>query len=189
MRFSDEVLLVVREANTNNPSNIENATAEALRGVKRLSSYDELVDTLVEHAVQDLVHDARHEVNRIIRQLSGAYSSKPKTLVGDSPAVMRAEVSVYHYRIAGTSLGEVLGKELLDIAAHEENRANGHIFNTRLCRRLAEIVPNNKKVKNAVKEKQLKMFFSEMSVKEEKPKAVKPQRKARTKRRTAVVAS
>jgi len=188
MKFTEEVKVIVREANANHPSSAEDATTEALQGVRGLKSYKSLVDALVKHAVQDLIHDGRHDINKGIRKQEGRYSPLPKVQVGSSPAVMRAEVSVYLYRIAGTSLGEVFGKELLGIAVHEENRANGHIFNARLCRHLAEVVPDNKKVKNAVKENQLKAFFSELSVerKEEKPEAVKPQAKMKGKRRTPV---
>ncbi len=161
MKFPEEVLSVVKEANANNPS-AEDAVEEALGGVKALSSYDDFVGTLVESAVQNLVYDGRHYTNTQIKNQAGAYNTTPKTVVGDSPAVKRAEISVYLYAIAGTSLGDVLGKDLLDIATHEDNKAEGHVFNSRLLRRLSNVVPTNKKVKNAISQKKLKALFSEL---------------------------
>ena len=75
---------------------------------------------------------------------------------------MRAEISSYLYNIAGTSLGEVLGKDLLDLADIEDNRAEGHVFNSRVLRRLSDVVPENKKVKSAISEKKLNALFSEL---------------------------
>ena len=164
MQFPKEVMGIVREANTNSPSIIEHATAEALAGVKSLSSYEELVDTLIEHAIHDLVCDDRHSINTRIKHQSGVYYKTPKTVVGDSDAVMRAEFSVYSYRIAGTSLGEVLGKDLIDIAGIEDNKADGHFFNSLLLRRLSNVVPQNKKVKNGITQKKLKALFAELQV-------------------------
>lgn len=162
MQFPQEVRVIVREANTNSPSDIEGATTEALINVKRLSAYDELVDTLVEHAVHDLICDDRHSINTQIKHQSGVYYQTPKTVVGESTAVMRAEFSAYSYRIAGTSLGEVLGKDLLDIAGVEDNKADGHVFNSTLLRRLSNVVPQNKKVRNAITQKKLKSLFAEL---------------------------
>ena len=168
MKFPEEVLSIVKEANTNNPSNPEDATTEALSGVTRLSSYDELVGMLVEQAVKNLIFDDRHTINVRIKYQAGAYNAKSKTVVGDSPAVRRAEISAYLYNIAGTSLGEVLGKDLLDIADIEDNRAEGHVFNSRLLHRLSDVVPLNKKVKNAITDKKLKGLFSELQAVPEK---------------------
>ena len=83
MKFPEEVRDIVRDANENNPSNIEDATTEALNGVRGLSSYDELIDDLVEHSVRDLVTDDRHHINTRIKYQAGAYFQKSKTVVGD----------------------------------------------------------------------------------------------------------
>jgi len=164
VQFPKEVLGIVRKANLNHPSYPTEATAEALKGVKRLSSFEELVDTLIEHAVHDLVCDDRHSINTSIKRQSGVYYQTPKTVVGNSDAVMRAAFSVYSYRIAGTSLGEVLGKDLIDIAVNQDNKADGHVFNSMLMRRLSSIVPDKQKVKNAITQKKLKALFAELMV-------------------------
>ena len=168
MKFPEEVLTIVKEANTNNPSKPEDATAEALNGVTGLSSYDELVGMLVEQAVKNLIFDDRHLINVRIKNQAGAYNKTSKTVVGDSPAVRRAEISAYLFNVAGTTLGEVFGKEFLDFADIEDNKAEGHAFNSRLYRRLSDIVPPNKKVKNAITEKKLKALFSELQAVPEK---------------------
>ncbi len=173
MRFPEEVMRVVREANVNHPTSIENATSEALNGVIGLESYKSLVATLVEHAVHDLICDDRHSINTSIKRQSGAYAQViPKTTVGTSDAVMRAEFSVYSYRIAGTALGEILGKDCSDIAGFERNKKNGHAFNERLMTRLAELVPKNKKVKDAVSERKLKQLFCYAHAKPSRRKAM-----------------
>jgi len=162
MKFPEEMIKIVKDANANNPSKPEDATAAALLGITRMSSYDDLVVMLVEQAVKNLIFDERHLINVRIKYQAGAYNTKTKTVVGDSSAVMRAEISAYLYNVAGTSLGEVLGKDLLDIADIEDNRAEGHVFNSRLLRRLSDVVPDDKKVKNAITDKKLKALFSEL---------------------------
>jgi hypothetical protein len=168
MKFPEEVKNIVREANTDNPSVIDDATEQALKKVLRLKTYDDLVDMLVEHAVHDLICDDRHNINTRIKHQTGEYYQTPKTVVGNSDAVTRVEASVYHYRIAGTSLGNVLGKDLLDIASNEDGKAEGHVFNSTLLRRLVRLVPKNKMVKNAITQKKLKAIFAELQVLQKK---------------------
>ena len=69
---------------------------------------------------------------------------------------------VYNYRIGGTLLGLVFGKDLLGIAEHERAIAEGHTFNARLAEALNPIVPANKRVKDAVAEKRLQMIFRQI---------------------------
>lgn len=163
MKFTEQIRSIIREANTNHTTP-EDATTEALHNVRGMSSYGEMVETLVEHAVHDLVCDDRHTINTRIKYQTGVYFQKAKAEVGESVAVMRAETSVYSYCIAGTSLGEILGKDLLGIASIEDNKADGHIFNSRLMRSLSNVVPQNKTVRRAISNKKLKALFAELQV-------------------------
>ena len=162
MKFPEEVRSVIRDADAGNPSDLEQAVDEAERKIRSLMSFDSLVSDLVRSAIQGLIYDMRHAANGKIRYESGNYKQDTKTVVGTSDAVMRAESSVYQYRIAGTSLGQLLGKDLIDLATGEENRAEGYIFNARLLRRLSDVVPQNKMVKNAITQKKLKAIFFEL---------------------------
>ena len=130
-----------------------------MSAIKRLPEYDDFREELVVYAVRGMVHDVRHADNIKMRREAGEFGGPAK--VGVGAAVQQACQNVYAYFIAGTTLGMILGSQLSEIANSEAAKADGHLFNTRLCRRLARLVPANKTVKQAVKESVLAKIFRE----------------------------
>lgn len=160
MDFPEAVLALVREAEAKNPNDIDEAVETAAKKIRKLPEFDSLVDAFVTRAVRELIHDARHNETRLIKKEAGSYDAIPKvSSVGD--AVNRAAMSVYLYRIAGRTLGDLLGSELEAIAKNENEIAEGHLFNARLMDRLRKMVPEDKRVREAVKESRLNALFKE----------------------------
>ena len=155
----ENVQKVVEDATARYASDIDRATREAMKRIKKLPEYPQLVEMFLEKAVQEMVYDARHIVNVRTKRQAGVYGGKGKVRVGDSSAVRRVTDSMYNYHIAGTVLGLVIGKDLPTIAESELRIGNGHLHNSRLCYYLSRIVPKDKRVKDAVTEKKLRELF------------------------------
>lgn len=161
MEFPESVNEVIRDACRKFPSDITRAHAYASRLIRKLDEFDDLVNTLVEHAILGLVHQRRHHENVQIKNDTGKYSSKAKVL-GMSEEVNSVCKSVYLYNIGARTLGMLEGQELEPIADNEDAIADGHHFNANLCRRLRRLVGDGVKVKEAVSEKKLRALFNEL---------------------------
>lgn len=163
-KIPKEVLDVTQSAAETHPENVKMAKGLALKNVKRLAGYQGFVDFLVRRAVEDLVDDARHATNCRVRGKAGDYVGKGKTVSGSSGAVQRACASVYEFRIAGTILGQILGKDLEAIAHDENSIASGHLFRARLAEKLIPLVSKSKTVQQCVKEKKLQAIFQDVEL-------------------------
>jgi hypothetical protein len=161
MEYPENVLEVVKKAANRYPRDINKACNVAEKGVRNLPDFDNFSGVLIHNAVRELVGDFRHTMNRQIKNAAGVYGQKPKVVSGSSKSVQRAYESVYEYRIAGTVLGDVLGEELGDILDGERARADGHLFNVRICSRLIDKVPSKKRVRDAVQERTLQKIFND----------------------------
>jgi hypothetical protein len=151
---------LAREAALSNPESIETAVDAALSAAQELPEFPEFTEALVRRAVRGMVEEARHSANVEMRSRAGGYGGPAKVVVGEATArVMR---SLYLYAIGGKTLGQLTGKELAATAESEQARADGHLFNVRLCSRLAEIVPEEKSVEEAVSERKLKTIWKEL---------------------------
>lgn len=159
MDIPENVLRIVEEAAGKHPADIPKAVERAEKGIRGLAEFDELVSMLVRNTVQELVYDARHRANTRMRREAGDYGGPAKVVSGDSASLGRVCESVYSYRIAGTVLGLVKGADLQAIAEGERSVASGHLFNVRLCLKLQELVPADKRVQDAVTEKRLRGLF------------------------------
>lgn len=164
MELPKSVLAIVKKAADKYPTDIPKALDMADRAVRKLPEFDELVSNLVRHSIQDLIYEYRHTVSRQVKRDAGSYKVKPKVIVGKSKGVnAAARRSLFLLPIAGTILGRVLGKDLIGIANHEQEKANGSAVNARLCFRLAEVVPKNKFVDEAISKRRLHTIFREVS--------------------------
>lgn len=164
METPKSVLEIVAKAADKYPSDIPKALDVADKAVRKLPEFEELVSDLVRSAIQDLIYEHRHSVTRQIKRETGKYKVKPKVVVGKSKPVNEAALrSVYLMPIAGTVLGRVLGKDLLGIAKHEQDKANGSAVNARLCFRLDKLVPNTKYVDEVLSEKRLRTILQEVT--------------------------
>ncbi len=160
MEFPESLLAVVKRAVKKYPADIEKCVAEAEKALRKRKAFTEWLDILITQGVQEIVYDIRHQINTRIKNENKEYGGKSTVIPGASEAVQEVE-SVYAYRIAGTMLGLVLGVQLLDIANSEAAIANGHQFNSVLARSLMPLVPNDKRVQEAVSEKRLQKMFRE----------------------------
>lgn len=160
MDFPEAVLNVVRESEAKHPDDIDRAVKLASQRIRKLPEFAEVVDAFVDRAIRELIHDARHNETCRIRKDAGVYSATPKVNAA-SQAANRVALSVYLYRIAGRTLGDLLGSELDAIAENEAQIAEGHLFNSRLAVRLKRVVPADKRVRDAVKENRLRKIMQE----------------------------
>jgi hypothetical protein len=158
VQFPESVLEVVAEAARKYASDIPKAVEEAEFMVRKLPEFSGLVRLLVRGAVQDLVYEARHQDNVRMRRAAGDYGG-PAKVDAAAPGVVGAHESLYLYRIAGTTLGLIKGADLKGIAESERRVAEGHAFNAALCEALAALVPEDKRVEEAVLEKRLRGIF------------------------------
>lgn len=151
---------VAAEEADHHPSDIDKAVLATVARVKRMGHYDEFVEELATRAIRGIITDARHTRNVAMRKEMGDYGGPARVIVGEATAAVA--MAVYSYRIAGTTLGMILGEQLPEIAAHEAARADGHTFNARLCQALAPKVPKGKMVSESVPEQQIKKLFERL---------------------------
>lgn len=162
MNFPADCITIADKAITKHGDDITAAINLAETQIRKMKEFPELVDSLVRGAVQELVYQRRHVANTAARKAAGAYGQAAKVVTGASEAVQEVARSLYGYYIAGRTLGSVLGSELEEIADSETAVAAGHSFNARLCRKLAQIVPVDKTVREAVSERKLKALFADV---------------------------
>jgi len=162
MEMPEDVLNAVRESCEEYPDDLDKALGAAKKAVRGLPDFKKLIDLLVDDSIQDLVYSFRHQANVAYRNSMGRPEGLPKVVSGASAAVNAAATSVYQYFIAGTTLGQVMGSQLEAIAGSEQSMADTHSFHARLCRRLVQIVPKSKMVREAVKEKRLERIFRDV---------------------------
>lgn len=162
MDFPKAVTDIANGCAAKHGADCEAATTCAINKVRKLKEYPELVETLVRHAIQNLVYAARHRANVVMRSGAGKYGAAAKVKAHESESLRRVAASMYSYAIAGTVLGNLTGKELPAIAAAEQAIAAGHDFNSQLCLRLAQVVPEDKSVREVVSERKLKSLFKEL---------------------------
>ena len=157
--YPSNVLRICEAAVNRHASDIEKAVVEAEKKVRDLPEFPELVDKLIHTAIQEIIYDIRHHANVRMKQNMGSYGGRAKVTSGSCPTVNRIAEDLYRYSIAGTILGLVTGKQLPEIADSEAAVGNGHLFNARLCRSLAKIVPEDKRVQDVVNQKKLKEIW------------------------------
>lgn len=171
MEFPSSVTAIINSAAAKYPSDINRAVTIAERLIRRLPEFDELVSMLVRDSILGKIHDARHCANIRMKRDAGAYGGPAKVVSGLSDAVNRVAESVYYnFAIDGKALGNIMGDELKRIAGDERAKSDGHMFNYRLCQRLAAMVPEGKRVRDAVTEKKLKSIFRDLERGDDGPK-------------------
>ena len=149
-----------RDAALANPESIETAVDAALVAAAELPEWGNCADALVRRAITEMVGTARHNANVAMRSQSGEYDTRAKVVAGE--AAGKVYRSHYLYLIAGKTLGQLTGAELLTTAEAEENRASGHIFNAKLCRKLAELTPDDKTVSESVSQRKMQSIWKSL---------------------------
>lgn len=152
--FPPEVIAVVRTVTTGTPD-AKKAVKKAVSAVRAMPDFRQMIDRLVNQAVADLVHDLRHQDNRRIKNAAKVYDVRPAVDPLQSD-VVQAVVSPYDFRIAGQTLGDLRGRDLIPLAETEEARARGHAENAALLRDLRPRVRDDQTVREAVSERLLR---------------------------------
>lgn len=152
----------------------DSAISQAVKRVRTLPDFDGFVDQLLREAIGDLIYKLRHEAAKKRRaEQDDKTEAKPPPARGRSsthernaPPVSKivndVYQSVYDYEIAGKALGALYGRDLEALVASESMLAAGHTFNARLCAMLADRVPKDKRVKDAITDKELKQKFDQL---------------------------
>lgn len=160
MNFPASVTAVVKAASAKHPDDTPSAVDWALRRIRALDEFDDLIDTFLKQAIQDLIYDARHNENRQIRNASGRPELEPKVDALKSASVHAVSKSQYDYFVAGRTLGSILGSDLRGIAEDEASTGEGYQFRARLLDKLADVVPAKKTVREAVSKTRLAKIWA-----------------------------
>lgn len=152
MQFSKEVLALARNAAEGHPNDVGAATDALLAWVVKLDGYDALVGGLVYQALRTLVYDARAQMNKAQRR-ERALQSTARRIPLTSTQAEAACRGVFDYFIAGKTVGQLLGKELIPTALREERHAEARLFHGAFLRGLAAAgVPDEVRVCDALSE-------------------------------------
>jgi hypothetical protein len=164
MAFPKSVMEVIESTAVRYKEDAEKATRLAIQAIQKLPEYSKFVDGLVADAVGTLIHRHRYESNRQMRNDVGWYSERSARIVKTetSKGVLAVAESVFNYRVAGTILGKILGKEMELIASREERSGVTHMANAKLLRQLQKIVPENSTVEEAITEKSLRRMMKKV---------------------------
>jgi hypothetical protein len=144
-----------------NKTDIDKAVKNTRKRAEKLKEWDGWVSDLLDKAIRRMVQDIRHQVDVEIRKAAGKYGGAAQVTI--SSATSGAAANIFHYMIAGRTLGMVMGSELAGIAEAEAGRANGAMFNAKLCDALRPLVPADKRVQEAVTQAKLQQIFAELT--------------------------
>jgi hypothetical protein len=183
MEIPSNVIAIARDAAEKHGDDIRAAVVEAEQRIRKLAEFADFENALITNAIQEMVYDARHRWSGQLKKSSGGYNTTQNVIPGKTESFAAVTRSLYTYCIGGQMLGSVLGASLTKIASSESAVAAGHVFNARLCRRLAGMVPEDKTVKQVVSERKLKAIFAELQ--EPVKTAAKPDSKPRTTKQKA----
>lgn len=162
MELSNRIYDIIREADEKNPDDIPAGVAYASKKLREEPDFQSWVESFVTHSIQEMIYDVRHQKSQQIKAQAGGYVA-PTKVSSSSKTTNVVLAEVYQYRIAGRTLGLLLGSELTEIAANQSEIAEGFLFNARLCERLSRLVPEDKTVKDAVPERKLRDLFKQCS--------------------------
>lgn len=155
-KFDEALLSEVAKAARKHRDDIDHAVQCAERAASKLPGWKDWISDLAKSKLRDLIHGVRHSDNTTMRRDAGMFGGPAKVDLSTGAANRIAGESWFNYFIGGMSLGQVLGSDLKAIAEGERERAEGCIFNARLCEQLAPLVPAEKRVSEAVRESQIK---------------------------------
>lgn len=159
MDFSEEVLDIVRHSVAKYPNDVAKATDYAEERIRKLATFQSLVNSMITTSVQTLVYRARQTSNLALRRSAGGVGSTPKFNAAESKSFAEVEASYFNYYIGGRTLGSVLGSELPDIISEEDAQVEAHSANAEICRALAKLVPPDKTVQQTLTDAKLKKIF------------------------------
>lgn len=175
--YTETLNRIAREEARSHASDIEAATDAAVTRLREETWFADFVDDLVRSAVKSAIHDARSRMSHEAKRPSVSYGESADAAVSseargkvyrpvksNAPRILRAarRATVMNIATDGKVLGEMTGEELLPSAERDFSRGAGYYRVGLLKKRLAEIVPRRKKVKNAVDEDSAQSLWSEI---------------------------
>ena len=155
IEFPENVRSIVKKATAKHLADIQKATSEAEKQIRKLKEFDGLANLLVTSAVQEMVYDIRHQMNTEIKNQEGREGGKTKVKSSSDAVKAVYESSYFNLFIGGSILGMLTGGELVDVASSERAIAAGYTFNADLALELSRIVPEDKTVRQSVSSKKL----------------------------------
>jgi hypothetical protein len=161
MEHSLDIQGIIKEADAKFPNDIPFAVDWADKKLRSCPEFNEWTENFIRHSIQEMIYDVRHQKSHQIKAEAGGYINPTKVSASSSTG-NAAIAKVYEYRIAGRTLGMLLGNELAAIASSEREIAHGHLFNCQLCEELKRLVPDDKTVRQAVPEVKLRGLFKRL---------------------------
>jgi len=160
-KLPEAVLQIAERAARRHKSDLEAAGRLATKEVVALPQFAKLGPLLIAYAMRQLVYEARCNGNRALKRENGFHTGHTKVFAGRSTSVAAAASKSYlEYNIGSTVLGDLLPNGLREVMMGERAKGNGHLFNARVCEALIEIVPEEKRVREVVSERQLKAIWT-----------------------------
>ncbi len=148
-------------ADERHPEDREKAVNFLEKEVSKLVNYNIIAKDLFRKALKEIIYDIRHRKTVRIKNQAGLFHTRAKVIESDSEGVRKASISTYNLCISGRLLGNIFGSDLIPLAEIEESKSRGYVVNSRICRKLSKIVPNNKTVRESVTEKRLAKIIEE----------------------------
>lgn len=161
MDYPDSLKEIVKECAAANPSDIGKAVDSAFNRWRKCDEYEEWTESMIRGQLRNMIHGSRHTTNvQILRDLN-SYGGPAKVGLGSGLVNRVAAMSVLDsYCIGGRSLGDIMGGELKAIASDQQEKAAGYSRNARLCLMLATLVPDDKRVRDAVTEAKVRKLIT-----------------------------
>ena len=159
--YSESILAAARHAVEQHPGDIQEAVDCAEKLIRALPEFRLQIDLFVRSSVQDLVYRSRSLSNAKVRMGCADHAGRPKVIVGHSQGVKDAYAEYYGYFVAGKTLGNILGEELLPLADAEQGTGEGFLYRARLLRLLSPLVAKGKTVRQCVRGPRIASVFAE----------------------------
>ena len=162
--YPSSLLGIIRSAtDLSNAVGVDKATDKAYREWTAHEDYPEWISEMVRRELRTQIHECRHRDNTQRKRAAGEYGGPAKVTLGSGVVNRVARESLLEYSIAGRCLGDLYGKEIIDLAASEEKTAAGSLLNARLLRAIKPLVGDDERVRDAVSESKAKSLFKSVN--------------------------
>mgnify|MGYP000949930540 CR=1 FL=1 len=168
--FPDELYEAIDTAARRYLDDIPKAVAAAERKLRTMPEFDQWVTAMVTECVKEMVYRKRAAMNAAPPapppvesngHANNGFHAKPKIDLPDVINTIARRINL-EYLIGGKRLGSLLGAELPELSTQEAAAGETHLFLSRLLSRLADVVPADKAVRDAVSEKRLAKIIDEV---------------------------
>ncbi len=162
--FEQGIGPIIAEAVKSHRDDIDRALDLAERKLSKLPGWDEYQRSFARIAIRSMINHRRHCENVQQRKDAGEYGPAAKVTRGKASSDIARQKTMYDYFIGGKTIGATTGEELRVLADSESKKAEGYMFNSRLCEALARVVPKMKTVQETITEKKLMSIWHSCSL-------------------------